>query len=94
LPDATPGAILSMRRLRKLVDQGIDTTPVFDAISSLMDSGRYKSKPSSFKRLNNSELYQVVQRAGVPSFGMLSRTESLREHHGDWSVRVSWDVTD
>ncbi|MGE6758802.1 restriction endonuclease [Corallococcus interemptor] len=48
LPDATPGGILSMRRLKRLADRDIDITPIFDAISSLMDSGRHKSIDEQF----------------------------------------------
>ena len=59
LPDATPGAILSMRRLMRLDQSGVDPTPVFDAIVALMNSGRHKSIDGHF-------VNEVVAMTGMP----------------------------
>ncbi|RKG66344.1 restriction endonuclease [Corallococcus sp. CA054B] len=73
LPDATPGGILSIRRLKKLTDRGIDIAPVFDAINSLMDSDRYKSIGEEFVK-------EVISITGMPLEVVAEVVLALADH--------------
>lgn len=83
LPDATPGAILGMRRLKRLVDRGIDTTSVFDAISSLMDSGRFKSIDEQFEK-------EVIAITGMPWEVVAEVILALADHQDRDSLLIQY----